>query len=198
MAHNKNESVFLWMLEQDRQKNRVAKGEELGHNSPVPSLSIPSSSYGIREEIRENKGLQSIVCEKSDLKRLLEEKESLEEEARCLDEDVKRLSLRERTLLEQLVQETRKRNEEKKRAVLQLQEQLGGLEDRLGLGELVQKTEKSNSEKQQEIVHLRAQIGGLENELKGLFGSEAARESEAKRIDGSEDEMHATPIEVVA
>jgi chromosome segregation ATPase len=198
MAHNKNESVFLWMLEQDRQKNRVAKGEELGHNSPVPSLSIPSSSYGIREEIRENQGLQSIVCETSDLERLLREKESLEEEARCLDEDVKRLNLRERALLEQLVQETRKRNEEKKRAVLQLQEQLGGLEDRLGLGELVQKTEKSNSEKQREIVHLREQIGGLENELKGLSGSEATRESEAEKIDGSEDEMYATPIEVIA
>jgi hypothetical protein len=109
-----------------------------------------------------------------------------------LDEEQKRLNLRVKTLIEKLVQETKKRNSEKQQEIIHLREQIGGLENQLGLEKLVQGAKMRNGEKQQENVDLRRTIGMLEAQLGGLSVTDVSGEGKAEKIDNS---PHTPPSE---
>ena len=182
LSHDKNESVFLLSLEQDRQNNQARTLDETNPNSVVQLPSIPCSIPAIQQKVYEDEGVQSASGETSDLELLFKEKAGLEEESHFLDEEQGRLNLRARMVTAELVQEMKK-NSEKRQEIIGLREQIGRLETQLGLEELVQETEMSNGEKQQEIVDLQATVGLLETQLEGLSVSDASGEGKAETID---------------
>ena len=174
----KNESVFLCPLEQDDQKNRANTLEEINCNSIVQSTSTQQNSPDVREKVLEDKDMRPTPSETNDLELLLREKAVLEEESRRLDEERKRLDLLVRMHLEELARETKKRNSEKRQAMIHLREQIGRLETQLGL-------EKSVQEKQKANIDLRARIGMLETQLRELSVLDISTESLAEKIDSS-------------
>jgi hypothetical protein len=192
LGQGKDDSVFLWLLEQERQNNRERALRETNRNSVVQSPGIPCSPPAIRENDHEDEGVQSPSGEKTDLELLFKEKAGLEEESRLLDEEQKRLNLRVKTLIGKLVQETKKRNSEKQQEIIHLREQIGGLENQLGLEKLVQGAKMRNGEKQQENVDLRRTIGMLEAQLGGLSVTDVSGEGKAEKIDNS---PHTPPSE---
>jgi hypothetical protein len=153
-------------LEHGNLKTPSRSVEEINPSKAAPSPSIPHNSSAIDENAYEDGCMQSTSGETINLERLSKEKEALEEESSRLDEEQIRLNLRERMLLEELVQETKDRNSEKQQAIIHLRGQIEELEAPFRLEESVQEMKKRNSEKEQAIVHLREQIEGLETQLK--------------------------------
>ena len=131
LVQEKNESVFLCPLEQDNQKNRKNTIEEINLDSIVQSSSIQQNSPAIGEKVLEDKGMPPTPGETNDLELLLREKAGLEEESRRLDEEQQRLDLLVRMHLEELALETKKRNGEKQKAIIDLRARVGMLETQL-------------------------------------------------------------------
>ena len=126
---NKNESIFLWMLEQERQKNRTHVVEETNRDSvelPTTADQPPESEKPHKKEDK-----PPTPKETPDLERLMKEKESLELESRRLDEEQEKLNLRFKALCEKIVQQTKKNNSEKRQAANQLQVRIDSLEAQL-------------------------------------------------------------------
>ena len=127
----KNESVFICSIEQDSQKNRANIFEEITRDSIVHSPIAQQNSPAICEKILEDKDMRPTPSDTNDLELLLREKAGLEEESRRLDEERKRLDLLVRMHLEELAQETKKRNCEKQKANIDLRARIGMLETQL-------------------------------------------------------------------
>ena len=127
----KNESVFICSIEQDSQKNRANIFEEITRDSILHSPSAQQNSLAICEKILEDKGVQPTPGDTNDLELLLKEKAGLEEESRRLDEERKRLDLLVRMHLEELAQDTKKRNCEKQKANMDLRARVDMLETQL-------------------------------------------------------------------
>ena len=129
---DKNEGIFLWLLEHDRQKNRARLLEEVDRDSAEPPLSGPNDSLLGSEIFREGENRESAFSEFADLEQLLKAKIDLEDESHRLDEIQEKLNLRTKMLCEKIIQETKKRNSEKQQAVKQLQTRISSLETQLG------------------------------------------------------------------
>ncbi len=71
------------------------------------------------------------MSERTELEQLVKEKSNLEEQSQRLDEEQKKLNLRAKMLYEKIIQEIKKKNNEKEQAVNQLQTKIGDLEAQL-------------------------------------------------------------------
>lgn len=127
----KNESVFLWMLEQERQKSRAQALEETACDPviilPTDTKDTPESKKAHKEE---NK--PSEPRETTDLEQLIKEKAILETESHQLDIEQEKLNLRVKTLYDKIIQQMKRRNNEKRQSVDQLQARISNLEAQLG------------------------------------------------------------------
>jgi hypothetical protein len=130
-VQEKNENVFICPIREDSQKNRANLLEEIACASIVHSPSAQQNSPSICEKIHDDKGVQPTPGDTNDLELLLKEKAGLEEESRRLDEERKRLDLLVRMHLEELAQETKKRNCEKQKANMDLRARVDILETQL-------------------------------------------------------------------
>jgi hypothetical protein len=108
---NKNESIFLWMLEQERQKNRTQVLEETRRDLAELPDAPDEPPESEKPHTKEDK--PATPEEGTDLERLMKEKESLESESHRLDEEQEKLNLRVRALCEKIAQQTKKKNSEK-------------------------------------------------------------------------------------
>jgi len=129
---DKNEGIYLWLLEKDRQKNRALVYEETVHNSTLQSSGTPQDALFNGEKFKQHEDKPSIQTETADLEQLLKELACLEEELRQLSDEQKQLSMRVKVMCEKLVQEIKKKDGQKQQEVNQLQKRIGKLETHLG------------------------------------------------------------------
>ena len=138
---NKNESIFLWMLEQERQKNRSQVLEETTCDpvaiSPIGTNDTPKSEKACKDE-----NDPSSPQETTDLEQLMKEKTILEAESHQLDEEQEKLNLRIKTLCDKIIQQMKKGNNEKRKSVSQMQATISTLEAQLGALSGVRQQEK--------------------------------------------------------
>ena len=71
------------------------------------------------------------MSETVQLEQLMNEKTGVEEESRHLDEEQRQLKLRAKMLCEKIIQELKKKNNQKQQSVSQLQSRIGALEAQL-------------------------------------------------------------------
>jgi len=92
------------------------------------------------------------MSETIQLEQLLNEKQGVEEESRDLDEEQKQLKLKAKVLAEKIIQELRKKNNQKQQTVNQLQSKVGELENQLNnlsvSGVLGNTADESNGEEE--------------------------------------------------
>ena len=127
MRH-KNESIFVWILEQERQKNRARVLKENHSNFAVHSSRIHQASFFSNEKSREKEETLLSLNGTTELEHLEKEKARLEEESHRLGEEQRRLNLRIKKSTGMLIQELRKRNDEKHQAINQLKAGIHKLE----------------------------------------------------------------------
>ena len=131
-TRDKNEGIYLWLLEQDRQKNRAQALKQTDLNPAVQSQNTSSNSGFNSEEFQTQiEKKPSSYSESTDFEQLIKEKASLEEEYHRLDEEQQKLNLRIKMLCEETIREMKKKNGEKQQIVNQLQARISGLEDKL-------------------------------------------------------------------
>lgn len=103
----------MWLLTQDRQKNRARLiEEENARKSSMPTQATLNSSLEWQEKSSEEETKQ-VLSETVDLEQLMREKAVLEEESRQLDRQLTKLSFRERVLSKKLAEEMDKQNAER-------------------------------------------------------------------------------------
>ncbi len=135
LANDKNESIFLWLLEQERQKDRARQLKEIQCDTTMQPPNTLPEEFFYEEKFQEEKNLSSAsseLDEPNDFEHLLKEKAKLEEESHCLDEQQDRLNLQIQMLLEKAVEEKKKKNNEERDRIIQLQARIKALEDQLG------------------------------------------------------------------
>ncbi len=125
--HDKNEGIYLWMLEQDRQKNRVHALEQTSNSTSQLTKAAHDLIFNNKAS-SENEKEQSPVRNNADLEQLLNKIASLEEESRNLDKEQKQVDLRIRILCQNLIEELEKRDSQKQQAIRQLRERIGTME----------------------------------------------------------------------
>ena len=125
---DKNEGIFLWILEQDRKQNQARAQAEAVRKSTEPAPNAAIDTLFASQKPNEDENEQPTFSEDSDLEKLLKEKTSLEEESRNLDEIRKKLNQQAKMLSEKLVQEIKRKNGRKKTIVNELQARIGKLE----------------------------------------------------------------------
>ncbi len=131
--NDKDDGIFLWMLEQDRQRNKDrVLNKEFVESKEQLSSAARELIFSARNS--ETETVQSTPHETDDLAELLGEKADLEKESLRLDEEERELSLRARALSEKVMQEITRRNDEKRKKISQLQAKINKME--LTLGEL--------------------------------------------------------------
>jgi hypothetical protein len=183
---DKNESIFLWLLEEDRKKNRTRVLKEAYERSaPRSQNTAPYSSFSYDEKCR-NENRQASTGT-ADLEQLMKEKVELETESTRLDEQEKKLEVRARTLCERVIREIRKSNLEKQRAVNQLRERIERMETRLGLENAIQETKAKNGKKQQEVSQLQELVGFLDSQFREIAPSNAVTDCYAEKAEDSHD-----------
>lgn len=129
--HDKNEGIYLWLLEQDRQRNRSRLLKETNPASASVPSSIALNSYFNVEKTLKEGCKPSKFIETTGIGHFTRERASLEKESRRLDEERKKLNLRVKIALA-LVQEIKRINDEKSKALEQLQIRIDELEAQLG------------------------------------------------------------------
>jgi len=128
---DKNEGIYLWLLEQDRQKNRAYALKVTDESPTLHFQSTQDNSRTNTEKSSEDLNEQSPLSENIGLDELIEEKADLEEESRRLDEEQRHQSLRIKILCEKLVQEIKKKNSQKRQTIDQMHTRIDKLETRL-------------------------------------------------------------------
>ncbi len=131
--NDKDDGIFLWMLEQDRQRNKDRVLNKVSVESEE-QLSSAARELIFSARNSEPEISKSLPDDADDLAQLLGEQADLKEESLRLDEEEKELSLRARALSEKVMQEITRRNDEKRKEISQLQAKINNME--LMLGEL--------------------------------------------------------------
>jgi thymidylate synthase len=146
MRH-KNESIFLWILEQERQKNRTRVLKENHSTFAVHSSSIQQASFFNNEKSQKNEETLATLNGTNELEHLEKEKVRLEEESHRLSEEQRRLNRRIKKLTRMLIQELRKRNDKKHQAINQLKTRIHKLETQFTELQLLETHEENQTEK---------------------------------------------------
>ena len=127
--YDKNESIHLWMLEQERQKSQALTLEQQKtRQAAAQSKNIPDYLLRGSQEASDEEEKTPANNEIEDIDQLLREKEALEEESKRLDEEKKQLVFRAKMRLEREVQDMKKMNSEKQQDINQLKKRLSNLE----------------------------------------------------------------------
>lgn len=131
LRHNRNEGVFLWLLEQERQKDRSYQLKERLCNATMKTSNALPEELFWDEKLQEEKDVQLEIepHELNNFDLLLKEKANLEEQSCCLDKQQERLNLQIKMLLEKIVEEKKKKNNEKRQEIIQLQTRIKVLEE---------------------------------------------------------------------
>ena len=127
----KNENINLWLLEEERRKDRERTLTQAGDSAEVQVLSDADEPSRGEENPAEESKLLSLSKEAIGFERLDKEKEALEEESQRLDREIEKLSLKAKALSQKMIQEMERNNKEKRKAVSQLQEEISRLEAQL-------------------------------------------------------------------
>lgn len=129
--NNNNESIHLWILEQDRQKNRELTLEQhkARHSSSDELPHIPGHLLRGSQEMKQKVNNQSSNSEIENLYNLVKEKEALEEESKRLDKEKEHLINQAKLLLEKVIQDLKKKNSEKQEEVDELKTRFCNLEN---------------------------------------------------------------------
>jgi len=127
---DRNESIHLWLLEEDRKKR--AHISEM--NGQYPASQYQTIAYRPSFERRtvtasENNQQTSMAA---DLEQLLRKKADLEAELHRLEDQQRILDAQAKFLCGKIIQEIRKRNQEKEQVVCYLRERIAEMETRLG------------------------------------------------------------------
>jgi chromosome segregation ATPase len=185
--HEKNENVFLWLLEQNRQKSRAHVLQENKRNlSAQPPIIFHNPLFNGATSQKDDNKRPAFVTTR-DLEQLMKEKTGLENELHSLEEKQRKLDLRARVLCAKVIQETRKRNSEKRQVVNQLRERFARIETLSKLDESIQERQKKNHEKQQEISRLRETISTLETQFVELSISDVPQEETIEKVASTQD-----------
>src|SRR5512136_174721 len=127
---DKNESIHLWLLEEDRKKRaHISEMNDKYPASQYQSIAYHPSFEGRAVATGENEQ-QTLVA--ADLEQLLREKADLEVELHRLDDQQRILDARAKFLCGRIIQEMRRQNREKEQAVCHLRERIAEMETRLG------------------------------------------------------------------
>ena len=100
---DKNKEIHLWLLEQEREKNR-ARSIQIRRNSVVPSPSTTFESLANPEKVCKDETTLSPSEKTNDVGHLLTVKSKLEELSERTNEHQEKLKLQERQLLEDSIQ----------------------------------------------------------------------------------------------
>jgi hypothetical protein len=133
-------------LEQERQKNRARVLKENHRNLAAYSSSFQQAPFFNNEKAQKNEETSSTLNGPTELKHLEKEKTRLEKESHRLSEEQRRLNLRMK-IARMLIQELRKRNDEKYKAINHLKTRIHRLETQFGELELSNTNEKSDAGK---------------------------------------------------
>lgn len=186
-THNKNEPISLWLLEQDRQKNRARLLRETERNLVAQSPNTQDRLSFFYDGFRQDEEKLPIPIETSEYEQLMKKKAALEEQSRFLDEKQKQLDLHAKMLCRKIIQEIKKRNAEKQQTVSHLKERIEKIEAQLGLTSSILETKENNNKKQQEIGQLRGVICALETQFWELGFSPISEEGEAGKVENNPD-----------
>jgi hypothetical protein len=186
-THDKNERVFLWLLEQDRQKNRIRILRETERNLVAQEPDAPDRSWFDGNKFDQDEERRPILSENAEYEQLMEKKAVLEEQSRFLDEKQKQLDLHAKMLCGKIIQEIKKRNNERQQKVSCLREKIEQMEAQLELVSSIRETKEKNCEKHQEINQLRETIGALETQFGELGFSLISKENKTGKVENSPD-----------
>ena len=126
--NDKNESIHLWMIEQERLKSQtLALEQQKARDSAAEVPRIPDHLLRGSKKTSEEEDMPQANDEIEDIDRLIREKEVLEKESRRLDEEKKQLTLRVKQCLERELRDMKKKNSEKQQDINQLKERLSNL-----------------------------------------------------------------------
>jgi hypothetical protein len=177
----KNESIFLWLLEEDRRKSR-ARALKVCERSSQQFEGTEQHTWLSRDEISGiEKGEKA--AENTKLKQLMKEKVNLEAESLRLDEEINKLDIRARTFCERVIKQIKKNNMEKQYVVSQLRENIEKMETRLELGSAIQETKEENDKTQQEINKLRELINAVDSQFEEIALSNASTDYTSEKTD---------------
>ncbi len=127
---DRNESIHLWLLEEDRKKRRAHSSEMNYHCSTSQLRAITyQPSFERRKASANQKKQQTFMS--ADLEQLLRKKADLEAELLRLADQQKILDTQAKFLCKRIIQEIREQNREKEEAACHLRERITELETRL-------------------------------------------------------------------
>jgi hypothetical protein len=132
------------------------------------------------------------MSETVQLEQLINEKTGVEEESRHLDEEQRQLKLRAKVLCEKIIQELKKKNNQKQQSVNQLQSRIGALEAQLNtlsvssvLGEKGNESGNGNGDEGQETEAFEEEM--QETDDSAVTVSEVDNEEMAVDIDEKQE-----------
>jgi hypothetical protein len=128
---DRNESIHLWLLEEDRKKRRahISEMNDQGPANQHRTIAYQPSFERRTVSAGENKQ-QTFIS--ADLEQLLKKKADLEAELHRLDDQQRILDAQAEFLCGKIIQEIRKQNQEKEQAVYHLHERITEMETQLG------------------------------------------------------------------
>jgi hypothetical protein len=186
-THDKNEPISLWLLEQDRQKNRARLLRETERTLVAQSPNTQDRLSFFYDGFRQDEEKLPIPIETSEYEQLMKKKAALEEQSRFLDEKQKQLYLHAKMLCRKIIQEIKKRNAEKQQTVTRLIDRVEKFEAQLRLTSSILEMKEENNKKQQEINQLREAMCALETQFGELGFSLISEEGETGKVENNPD-----------
>lgn len=132
MASEKNERVFLWLLEQERQKDCMRQKEQNSEHTLVDWRSRLDESWYMNEKRDEIEDIPVMPCETADIDRLLKNKSELEEEWFLLNAAEQRLRNKRIIMTKLLVCGLKQMNNQKREKIAELKATINILTRQLG------------------------------------------------------------------
>ena len=128
----KNENINLWLLEEQRRKDRAHALIQASENPEEEIFEIQEEETADQMEAFPQEEIQTATQKiETDFEQLDKEKELAEKESKNLDKQIEGLNQQAKAICEKIVHELEKRNTEKRQAVKQLQERVSNLEAQL-------------------------------------------------------------------
>jgi hypothetical protein len=130
LGREKNEGIFLWLLEQDRQKNRILSRRKSGLNQEALQLNVPQTSQ-VTWQVNFEKEKQPTLNKKNFLEQAMMQKTPLEEESNQVEKEQEKLNLQIITICKELIIKMKKNNSQKQKEINQLKKVISCLQEEL-------------------------------------------------------------------
>lgn len=178
---DKNERIFLWLLEEDRRKSR-ARALKVCERSSQQSQGTEQYTWQSCDEFPGIENGEKTV-ENTELKQLMKEKVNLETESLRLDEEINKLDSSARILCERVIKQIKKKNTQKQYVTNQLRENIETMETLLEIENAIQETKEDNDKKQQEINKLWELVNAVDSQFKEIALSSASMDCTWEKSD---------------